>query len=68
MRIFSMVCIILLVGCAKSKEISVSLAPVDTIPAEQIPQETDTVKKIEVTLNDSIKLKYPKVAYDGFAR
>jgi len=68
MKIFLIAYMLLLVSCTKSRETVVDLPSVDTIPSEPIPQETDTITRIEVILNDSVKLKYPKVAYDGFAR
>ncbi|KGO94978.1 hypothetical protein Q766_02380 [Flavobacterium subsaxonicum WB 4.1-42 = DSM 21790] len=66
MRIFLILCIALFLSCIKNQPVVPNLPSADTNVTKPMQVKTDTINTIEVTLNDSVLLKYPKIAYFGF--
>ena len=71
MKILVLACMLVLLSCGKQESFKLDPLPADSIaPHNNVAYETkpDTVKKINIILNDTLKLEYTNKSYSGFEK
>lgn len=69
MKILLMACVLILSSCSKQESSKLTPIEADTVPSpDSIVHEVkpDTIKKVNIILNDSLKPEYTAESYSGF--